>query len=121
MSRTDQTHDPKRSSWVDSASGHPDFPVQNLPLGIFSHAAGAPRPGVAIGDSIVDLAALAGAGLLDGIPAAPLSATTLNALFELPAATRRARRARLSAMLYHPPPPPPIGPPLHPANHTRHH
>src|SRR5687768_15626199 len=102
MSLTDQTHDPKRTSWVDSANGHPDFPVQNLPFGIYSDAAGAPRPCVAIGDGIVDLAALSGAGLLDGIPAAPLSATTLNALFELPATTRRALRARLSDLLSDP-------------------
>ena len=121
MSRTDQTHDPKRSSWVGSASGHPDFPVQNLPLGIFSHAAGAPRPGVAIGDSIVDLAALAGAGLLDGIPAAPLSATTLNALFELPAATRRALRARLSDLLSDPAHRAAVEPHLHAASDCRLH
>ncbi len=32
----DETHDPSRTSWVAGADGHPDFPVQNLPLGIFS-------------------------------------------------------------------------------------
>ena len=29
--RLDETHDPKRQSWVTSANGHPDFPIQNLP------------------------------------------------------------------------------------------
>lgn len=32
----DETHDPARSSWVEGADGHPDFPIQNLPYGIFS-------------------------------------------------------------------------------------
>lgn len=42
-------------SWVASANGHADFPLQNLPLGIFSRAGLSPRCGVAIGDSILDL------------------------------------------------------------------
>ena len=55
---TDETHDPSRVSWIESAQGS-DFPVQNLPLGIFSEAKGRRRPGVAIGDYILDLAAIA--------------------------------------------------------------
>ena len=35
-STIDETHDPKRQSWVASANGHADFPLQNLPLGVFS-------------------------------------------------------------------------------------
>ena len=31
----DETHDPARTSWVASASGHAEFPLQNLPLGVF--------------------------------------------------------------------------------------
>ena len=44
------------SSWVDGADGS-HFPIQNLPFGIFSHAGRGldPRPGVAIGDSVLDL------------------------------------------------------------------
>ena len=38
--RIDQTHDPELRSWVASANGHPDFPIQNLPLGIFSPPGG---------------------------------------------------------------------------------
>ena len=45
-------------SWVASAPDHPDFPIQNLPFGVFSPLAGAPRGGVAIGDEILDLRAL---------------------------------------------------------------
>ena len=63
---TDATHDPSRRSWVASAEGHPDFPIQNLPLGVFSPPGGTPAGGVAIGDMILDLAALLAAGLLDG-------------------------------------------------------
>ena len=65
MNQTDETHDPARVSWVGGAEPGSDFPVQNLPLGIFSEAKGLRRPGVAIGDYILDLAALAEGGLLD--------------------------------------------------------
>ena len=62
----DHTHDPKLQSWVPSANGHPDFPIQNLPLGIFSPGGGEPRGGVAIGDQILDLPAALAAGLFEG-------------------------------------------------------
>ena len=57
--KLDATHDPAASSWVDSANapGCP-FPIQNLPLGIFRRKGEQPRGGVAIGDQILDLAAL---------------------------------------------------------------
>jgi len=51
----DATHDAGRQSWVDSANGHPDFPIQNLPFVVFSVGGGKPRGGVAIGDEILDL------------------------------------------------------------------
>jgi fumarylacetoacetase len=57
----DSTHDPNLQSWVESANGlGSDFPIQNLPFGIFKRrqAKEAPRGGVAIGDQILDLAAL---------------------------------------------------------------
>ena len=55
------THDPALKSWVESANEPGcDFPIQNLPFGIFKRkgAKEAPRGGVAIGDQILDLAAL---------------------------------------------------------------
>ncbi|MFV0294458.1 MAG: fumarylacetoacetase [Paracoccus sp. (in: a-proteobacteria)] len=53
-------------SWVAAANDPDcDFPVQNLPYGVFSTDGQAPRCGVAIGDLIVDLAACEAAGLLD--------------------------------------------------------
>ncbi len=96
----DETHDSARSSWVASANGHADFPVQNLPYGIFAPANGAARAGVAIGDAILDLPAAIDAGLLPATPA--LHGTTLNALFALPAEERLALRRRLSALLSDP-------------------
>jgi fumarylacetoacetase len=99
---TDATHDTARTSWVASANGHADFPIQNLPLGVFSPARGTPRGGVAIGDDILDLRATLEAGLLTGDAAAAAEAATgknLNALLALGAGKRTALRARLSDLL----------------------
>ena len=53
------THDPELTSWVESANApSSDFPIQNLPFGIFRTKHTARRGGVAIGDQILDLAAL---------------------------------------------------------------
>ncbi|WP_313802176.1 fumarylacetoacetate hydrolase family protein [Sphingobium sp.] len=60
------THDPHRKSWVDSANvANGDFPIQNLPFGLF-HEAGRTRCGVALGDQIIDLASMHQAGILSG-------------------------------------------------------
>jgi fumarylacetoacetase len=56
-----QTHDPKLKSWVESANDPAtDFPIQNLPFGVFRRKGSkeVPRGGVAIGDQILDLAAV---------------------------------------------------------------
>ena len=102
----DETHDPKRRSWVASANGHADFPVQNLPLGIFTPPASAgtsgPRGGVAIGDRILDLKAALGTGLFSGearVAAEAASAATLNGFMALGAPARQALRRRLSELL----------------------
>ena len=61
----DQTHDSALKSWVESANGHPDFPIQNLPFGMFSVGEEEPkRRGVAIGDHILDIDACGGLGIL---------------------------------------------------------
>lgn len=98
----DETHDPSRTSWVASANGHREFPIQNLPLGVFSREGEDARCGVAIGESIIDLAALARSGLLEGeamAAASAASAPALNAMLALGAGPRRALRRRLSALL----------------------
>jgi fumarylacetoacetase len=98
----DQTHDPARRSWVASAKDHADFPIQNLPFGVFDAGDGRRRGGVAIGESILDLAALHSAGLLSddaALAAAAASGPVLNALMALGAGPRRALRQALSELL----------------------
>lgn len=99
MNPIDHTHDPALRSWVISANGHADFPVQNLPHGVFSPAKGGPRGGVAIGDMILDVAALCQAGLLSGDAAEAAGACMLNGLFALGTDARRTLRHALSALL----------------------
>jgi fumarylacetoacetase len=66
LSDLQATLDASRKSWVEPANAPScDFSIQNLPFGIFSDALNTTRRvGVAIGDSIVDLAVLESAGLL---------------------------------------------------------
>jgi len=105
MSGLDITHDPQRRSWVTSANGHADFPIQNLPVGIFAPAGDErARAGVAIGDHILDLAAAHRAGVFAGeagrAAALAADAATLNAVMAAGPAARVALRARLSALLH---------------------
>jgi fumarylacetoacetase len=99
---TDATHEISRQSWVESANGHPDFPIQNLPLGVFGSGGDEPRGGVAIGDEVFDLKAAAEAGLFTGDAkraAEAASLPTLNALFALGRGPRAALRAELCELL----------------------
>jgi fumarylacetoacetase len=100
----DATHDPARRSWVASANEPGcDFPIQNLPYCVFRPSAGeGARIGVGIGDRVLDLAAAAERGLLDGL--APdtrcaLAASTLNDVMALGRAEWRAARAALADLL----------------------
>jgi fumarylacetoacetase len=67
--RLNETHDAARRSFVESANAPDcDFPIQNLPFGVFRPGPGLPaRVGVAIGDQILDVAAAASS--LDGLAA----------------------------------------------------
>jgi fumarylacetoacetase len=99
-----ETHDPKRISWVESAQGHSDFPIQNLPYGIFRRrgSSGPPAVGVAIGDQILDVAAARAAGVLSRSVATAAEACTapvLNSLMELGPALWSALRAEISTFL----------------------
>jgi len=105
------THDPIRRSWVDSANKpESDFPLQNLPYGVFLRATPGvaplplrpdvpPRLGVAIGERILDLHAAAEAGLLPAPAASASRATTLNPLLAAGSAVWSALRARVSELL----------------------
>jgi fumarylacetoacetase len=98
----DDTHDPSVISWVPGANDfRTSFPPQNLPFGIFSETTGqdaVARPGVAIGDCVIDLREAARLGLLHGAAVlAALDATTtfLNPLMASGADVRRALRLQL--------------------------
>jgi fumarylacetoacetase len=96
----DETHDPQARSWLADANGHPEFPVQNLPLGVFSTTTAQPRGGVAIGEHVLDVAMIS--PLLSGdalLAAQAMSQPTLNALLALGTEPRRALRRALFALL----------------------
>ena len=93
---TDETHNPDLTSWVDSAQGS-DFPIQNLPIGIFSESKGRRRPGVAIGDYILDVVAIQ--DLLDEDMHEDLSQPVLNGWLARGPEAHRALRRRLSEIL----------------------
>lgn len=89
-------------SWIASANGHSDFPLQNLPLGVFSVQGSAPRSGVAIGEHIFDLEAALAAGLFEGAAKVAVEASlggALNAYFALGKSARVALRERLLELL----------------------
>jgi len=92
----DETHDPARVSWVQSAQGG-EFPIQNLPLGIFSETKGRRRPGVAIGDYILDLAAVC--DLLESEWREDFEQPVLNAWLSRGPRQHRELRLRLSELL----------------------
>jgi len=94
------THSPQLKSWVASANSQTtDFPVQNLPFGVFTSAANSePHVGVAIGDQIVDLYLLATSGLLD-VNASLFAQANINAFMALDQTVWSSTRARLSYLL----------------------
>jgi fumarylacetoacetase len=99
MTAIDKTHDATASSWVTGADTHADFPVQNLPLGVYCHAGSGPTIGTAIGDYVLDLAALNALEQLPASVATALAQPTLNALLRQPASERRALRAHVFELL----------------------
>src|SRR5271166_2234408 len=122
----DETHDPAARSWFESANAaDSDFPMQNLPFGIFrkSDVGSDARVGVAIGDFVLDVAGLRTEGLLQNdaemiaaadacepthrnlrdvrgtLASSSLGAVSLNALMGLDAELHRALRRRLFTLL----------------------
>lgn len=69
MASLNETHEGHRKSWENSANGHSDFPLQNLPVSVFRRKGSneAWRGGVAIGDHILDLGKVAQDGSLGGV------------------------------------------------------
>jgi len=105
VSGTNETHDPALRSWVESANVEGgDFPIQNLPFGVFRRK-GSHEPfrgGVAIGAEILDLAAAHKAGLFSGeaaAAAANCSGAALNAFMAMGPTAWAALRLALSRTL----------------------
>jgi fumarylacetoacetase len=96
------THDLARRSWVEAANqAGTDFPIQNLPFGVFTCGSAA-RAGVAIGASIVDLEAALAARLFEGEAAVAIRAAAggqLKGLMALGPGPLSALRAQLSDLL----------------------
>ena len=108
MTSLDHTHDPAARSWLDSANDAAgDFPVQNLPFGVFRRTGSgqAWRGGVAIGDQVLDLDLLAGSALMSGMPgiaaqaAQAASGQALNPLLAMGRPAWMALRHGLFALL----------------------
>jgi fumarylacetoacetase len=99
-----QTHDPALTSWVESAnSPDTDFPIQNLPFGVFSRRGEAERRvGVAIGSQIVDIGESLSANLWTGEArdvARLCDRPTMNELMQASKESLSQFRARLSELL----------------------
>jgi fumarylacetoacetase len=105
MQILNETHDPALRSWVASANqAQTDFPIQNLPFAVFRRQGSteACRGGVAIGDQILDLAAVAASGVLSGAAATAVQAAatdSLNGLMALGQPAWSALRLALSRAL----------------------
>lgn len=105
MTLLNETHDPLLRSWVASANAAgADFPIQNLPFAVFRRKGRTEpwRGGGAIGDQIIDLAAVAAAGLFTGQAAVAVQAAAgdkLNALMALGHGAWSALRLALSRAL----------------------
>jgi len=105
MTQLNETHDPHLKSWHASANAEGcDFSIQNLPFCVFRQrgSAGPFRGGVAIGDAIVDLAALARKKLFSGIAQSAVEAGAqpkLNTLMAMGEAAWSALRLELSRAL----------------------
>jgi len=99
-----ETHDPSLTSWIESAnSPDSDFPIQNLPFGVFSRKGDAERRvGVAIGDQIIDIGESLSANLWTGKArdvARWCDRPNLNELMQAPRESLSEFRARLSELL----------------------
>lgn len=105
MTALNETHRPDLQSWVASANvAGQDFPIQNLPFAVFRRKGSteAFRGGVAIGDQILDLAAVAQTGVFAGDVQAAIQAgaqSKLNALMALGQPVWSALRLALSRAL----------------------
>ena len=92
--------DANLTSWIEVPEGH-DFPLANLPFGIFSTPDRSARPGMRLGDRVLDLSVLHALGFLNdiGLSAEVLAAPVLNPLMKLGKSTTVALRKRVQALM----------------------
>ena len=93
-------NNPSLTSWVNVPQGS-DFPIQNLPFGVFKTSSLTPRVGVRIGDHVLDLKTLHVLGYLDNLPFGPedFATTALNSLMQKGKQATRDLRNRISFLL----------------------
>lgn len=100
MTHLNETHDPALRSWLASANvANTDFPIQNLPFAVFRRKGEGWRGGVAIGDEVIDLEAVANAGIFTDLAARAVSAASeskLNALMAMGPTAWSALRLAIS-------------------------
>ncbi|UWR29712.1 fumarylacetoacetase [Sulfitobacter sp. W002] len=88
------------TSWVESANGaDTDFPLNNLPYGVFTTNRLEARCGVAIGDQILDMAALEEEGLITLAEEPVFDVPYWNDVMDLGPAAWASLRARLVELL----------------------
>ncbi|GHM98643.1 fumarylacetoacetase [Cytophagales bacterium WSM2-2] len=97
-----KANSPRLKSWVEVPAGS-DFPIQNLPFGIFKTKYLSPVAGVAIGNHVLDLVYLHENGFLDslGLPPGIFNQKYLNDFLALGKKKGRAVRERISELLQH--------------------
>jgi fumarylacetoacetase len=93
-------NNPALRSWVTGAD-HSEFPIQNLPFGIFQVTEGTKSVGVRIGEQVLDLAQMAAYGYFDDLPFASsdFSQDYLNPLMQKGKIAVRALRNRIAELL----------------------
>ncbi|RLD21844.1 MAG: fumarylacetoacetase, partial [Bacteroidetes bacterium] len=93
-------NNPDLTSWVP-VSENSDFPIQNIPFGIFSTSTKSKRAGIAIGDQVLDLFEIASAGLLNQVEKDPsiFNNAYLNPIIDKGKAYTRALRNLISEIL----------------------
>ncbi len=98
-----EANNPNLKSWIDIPQNS-DFPIQNLPFGIFSVSGSSPRAGIAIGNQVVDLSMLTELAYFDQLELEDYSVfyeETLNDFIALGRTAWRQVRQRVSELLQH--------------------
>ena len=95
-----KANDPSLVSWVEVKQGS-DFPIQNLPLGVFKTEQLEPRVGMRIGEFVIDMKSLQVLGYMDNLPFAPnaFDSSSLNLLMKKGKLASRRLRDRVSDLL----------------------